>query len=495
MLTPSLILTKLSLPPARPVLVPRRRLVERLNGGIQGKMSLISAPAGYGKTTLAAEWLRETRRAVAWLSLDDADNDPVRFLGYFLKALQGIDEKAGVETQSLFQSPQPPSPEALVAVLLNELNEISTPFVVALDDYQLIQTLSIHQLLNAIVEHQPAQMHLVLITREDPPFALPRLRARGQVTEIRQADLRFSAAECAEFLEKVAGLEISKSDIAALERRTEGWAAGLQLAALSMQGRDDLDRFVQEFTGSNRYVLDYLTQEVFENQSLEMQRFLLKTSILDRFCASLCDTVSESPASQKMLEEMEKANLFIVPLDQSRTWFRFHHLFHDLLHNRLKELGEQDLAPYHRRACAWFEGQGLLAEAIQHALAGADWENAYRLIHSALDGMIKQGEIYTLAGWFTQLPEALILNNAEACLEFGWILLLAGQFEHAGVFLKRRKDLPALIHPIRVNYLMRRLTWRASKETCHAWWLCLSRLCWCCPKRTWMRAASWQSTW
>ena len=380
---------------------------------------------------------------MTWLSLDEADNDPARFLRYFLAALQIIDEQAGKETRALLQAPEPPSQDSLMTTLLNELTAPAMPFIFALDDFQVIQTLSIHKLLNAVVEHQPGQMHLVLITREDPPFPLPRMRARGQITEVRQDDLRFTVQECAEFLENVVGLKISKNDIAALERRTEGWAAGLQLAGiamqspLSMQGRSDTAGFIQAFTGSNHYVLDYLAQEVFEKQPTEIQDFLLKTSILDQLCASLCNAVTERPGSGEVLETLEQANLFINPLDQSRTWYRYHRLFRDLLHNRLRAQGESVLNALHNRASLWYENHDLLPDAIQHALVRMDWERALRLIHKALDGMIKRGEIFTLMSWFSQVPDPLILGNAETCLEYGWVLLLSGQFEHAGVYLSR----------------------------------------------------------
>lgn len=440
-MTTPLINTKIGIPSIRSILVPRRQLIERLNAGIHGKLTLLSAPAGYGKTTLAAEWLGATQRATAWLSLDEGDNDPARFLRYFLTALQVVDKKAGRETRSLLQMLEPPSPDSLVMTLLNELSAISAPFVLALDDYQVIQTLSIHQMLNAIIERQPSQMHLVLITREDPPISLPRLRARGQVTEIRQANLRFTEKECAEFLENVAGLKISKSDIAALEHRTEGWAAGLQLAAIAMQstlslrGREDLPRFVQEFTGSNRYVLDYLVQEVFERQSKVVQDFLLKSSILDQLCASVCEAITEQPESQALIEALEHANLFIMPLDQSRTWYRYHRLFRDLLYNRLRTQDDSALKALHARASSWYEDHDLPSVAIQHALAGTDWGRVLLLLHKASSAMIKQGEIFTLLNWYNQLPDHWILGDAESCLEYGWTLLLAGQFDHAEVYL------------------------------------------------------------
>ncbi len=432
---PSLIHTKFGIPPIWPAIVSRHRLIERLNAGIHRKLSLISAPAGYGKTTLAAEWLRGTQHSTTWLSLDEAENDPSRFLSYFLAALQLIDEQAGKETRSLLHTLEPPSLDSLVATLINELSAIPLSFILVLDDYQVILNLSIHKFINAVVEHQPRQMHLVLITREDPPLPLPRLRARGQVTEIRQADLRFATQECAELLENVAGLKISKSDISAMERRTEGWAAGLQLAALSMQGRDDIPRFVEEFTGSNRYVLDYLTQEVFERQSGVVQNFLLKTSILERLCASLCDAVIVHSGSQEMIEGLERANLFLIPLDQSRTWYRYHRLFRDLLHNRMRAQGVAGLNALHRRASTWYENHDLLPEAIQHALASLDWERTLRLFHSTCGAMINRGEVFTLLNWYSQIPDSMIRGNAETCLEYSWVLLLSGQFDHAGVYI------------------------------------------------------------
>ena len=448
-MAPPLITTKLSLPPTRPVLVPRRQLITRLNAGIRGKLTLISAPAGYGKTTLAADWLREAGRAVTWLSLDEADNDPARFLRYFIAALQAIDPGAGKDTASLLQALEPPSQESLLTILLNDLTAISSPFILVMDDYHVINTLSIHQLASFIVEHQPAQMHLVLLTREDPPLSLPRLRARGQICEIRQADLRFTPHECAEFLEKVMGLKISKSEIAALERRTEGWIAGLQLAALSMQRQDDLGHFVQEFSGSNRYVLDYLAQEVFERQTEEIQDFLLKTSILDRLCASLCDAVAGRSGSQEIIEALEGANLFITPLDHSRTWYRYHRLFRDLLHNRLLAQDGSTLNGLHQRASAWYENHDLIPEAIEHALGGTDWQRALDLIHHVHGVLSKRGEVYTLMGWYSQIPDELILGDARTCLDYAWVLMLSSQFDRAGTYLTHAEgqaggDLPLI---------------------------------------------------
>jgi len=407
---------------------------------MHGKLTLISAPAGFGKTTLAVEWLRTSRNAVTWLSLDEADNDPARFLNYFIAALDVFDEQVCKKTRLLLQEPQPPPQDLLMTTLLNELTAISIPFVIAIDDYHFIQTLSIHQLLHFIVEYQPPQMHLVLLTREDPPLPLPRLRARGQLTEIRQVDLRFTAQESAEFLENVMGLEISKKDHSALEQRMEGWVAGLQLVALSMLGRDNLQLFVQDFTASNRYVLDYLTQEVFERQTRDIQDFLLKTSILDRLCGSLCDAITERSGSQELLANLERANLFILPLDQSRIWYRYHRLFRDMLHSRQGIQDSSTLEALHRRASLWFENHQLLPDAIQHALACADWVRALGLMHTSGEAMLKHGEIFTLLTWYKQIPDDLVQGDAEACLDYSWALMLSGQFERAAFYLSHAEE-------------------------------------------------------
>ena len=430
-----LIQTKFGIPSSRPVLVSRKQLIQRLNAGLDGKITVISAPAGYGKTTAAAEWLRTIERPVTWLSLDEGDNDPARFLTYLIAALQIVDERFGVEVQALLQSYEPPAPNIVMTTLVNEVAAIATPFILVMDDYQAIQTRSIHDSLNFLVAHQPGLMHLVLVSREDPPIPLPRLRASSQVTEIRQEDLRFTAQECAEFLETVMGLQLAKSDIAALGHRTEGWIAGLQMAAISMRGHDNLPRFVEEFAGSNRYVLDYLAQEVFERQPKEVQDFLLKTSILDRLCASLCDAVTESTGSHALLDALEHANLFILPLDQQQTWYRYHHLFRDLLQNRLRAQNESVLNAIHARASSWYEHHGLLSDAIQHTLASGDWERALNLFHSASNLMIQQGEVFTLLNWYRQIPDPVLRCDAKSCLEYGWILLLSGQFDHAGVYI------------------------------------------------------------
>ncbi len=329
--------TKLYIPPPRAKIVLRPRLIERLNEGLapSRKLTLISASAGFGKTTLVSEWVAGCERPVAWLSLDEGDNDPTRFLTYLVAALQTIADKYWSRGVGVLQSPQPPPTESILTALLNEITTIPDHFVLVLDDYHVIDSKPVDQALAFLLEHLPPQMHLVITTREDPPLPLARLRARGQLTELRAADLRFTPAEAAEFLNQVMGLNLSAEDIAALEARTEGWIAGLQLAALSMQGRSDATSFIQAFTGSHRFVLDYLVEEVLQRQPEGIHSFLLKTAILDRLSGSLCDAVTGREDGKGMLETLERGNLFIIPLDDQRQWYRYHPLFAEVLQARL----------------------------------------------------------------------------------------------------------------------------------------------------------------
>ena len=360
--------TKLYIPPPRPKVVLRPRLIERLNEGLHRKLTLISAPAGFGKTTLVSAWVAGCDRPVAWLSLDEGDSDPARFLSYLIAALQTIAANVGEGLLAMLQSPQPPPPETILTALLNEIAAIPEPFVLVLDDYHAVDARAVDEALAFLLEHLPPQMHLVIATREDPQLPLARLRARGQLTELRATDLRFTPSEAAGFLNQVMGLNLSAEDIAALETRTEGWIAGLQLAALSMQGHQDAAGFIQSFTGSHHFVLDYLMEEVLQQQSESVQTFLLRTSILDRLCGPLCDAVLLDPSAsgQETLEYLERANLFIVPLDNERRWYRYHHLFADLLRQRLQQStvspgGDEGrlIDELHRRASIWYEDNGL----------------------------------------------------------------------------------------------------------------------------------------
>ena len=438
-MSPALLTTKLYIPPGRPDHVARPRLTQILDQGWQQhkKLTLVSAAAGYGKTTLVTTWLRSLGAKSAWLSLDEGDNDPIRFIAYLIAALAQIDERVGANTRPMLGSPQPLPPELVLTSLVNEVAVVSDPFILVLDDYHVIQAMPVHRQLEFLVEHQPPQMHLVLITREDPPLPLARLRARSQMVEIRQADLRFSPQECTDFLGRVMGLELSLQDIAALERRTEGWIAGLQLAALSMQGCDDLPGFIQAFSGSSYYVLEYLISEVFAQQPAAVQAFLLNTSILDRLCGSLCDTVTGQEGSDALLDRLEHANLFLIPLDQSRTWYRYHRLFAELLHQRLRTVGTPPEAMLHKLASQWFAAKALLPEAIQHTLAAADWDGAAELISRNAEDMLRNGELVTLLGWIKALPDEGICQRPQLCLDYGWALSLTGQLDAADLYLRR----------------------------------------------------------
>ena len=375
--------TKLYIPPPRSKIVLRSRLIERLNEGLSSgcKLTLISASAGFGKTTLVSEWVAGCQRPVAWLSLDEGDNDPVRFLTYLVAALQtlalseveGIASNIGAGVLAVLQSPQPPAIESILTALLNEIAAIPDHFILVLDDYHVIDSKHVDNVLTFLLEHLPPQIHLVIATREDPHLPLARLRARSQLTELRAADLRFTPSEAAEFLNQVMGLNLSAEDITALETRTEGWIAGLQLAAISMQGHQDAASFIKSFTGSHHFVLDYLIEEVLHRQPVEVQTFLLRTSILDRMCGPLCDSVLGSPSAsgqetvsaQETLEYLEHANLFIVPLDNERRWYRYHHLFAELLRQRLGK--PKEFAEFHLRASQWHEENGDLGAAFHHA--------------------------------------------------------------------------------------------------------------------------------
>jgi LuxR family maltose regulon positive regulatory protein len=450
-----LLQTKLYVPPVRPDLVPRPRLLRRLDVGPSRKLTLVSAPAGFGKTTLVTEWLGGIGHAVAWLSLDEEDNDPARFFTYLVAALQTVDPNIGQAAQAMSQSPQPPPPEALLANLINDIAATPRPCILVLDDYHLIHTLSIHQLLAFLLEHQPPHMHLVIASREDPPLPLSRLRARGQVIEVRQADLRFTGEETCDFLQHAMRLDLSTADAAALHQRTEGWAAGLQLVALSMQGSKDIRQLVASFTGSHRYVLDYLAEEVFQQQSADVQDFLLKTCILDRLTAPLCDAVRfgsvESPSgwddSRHVLLTLEKANLFTVPLDESRQWYRYHRLFADLLRHRLEIESPDGIAQLHQRAYQWYADNGFLGDAIRHALAASDWKRASDLILDVGASLLKRGEVVTLLGWFQALPDEVIFANPQLCLDYSWPLILTEQIEAARSYIAQAERV-ALEHEI-----------------------------------------------
>jgi LuxR family maltose regulon positive regulatory protein len=422
--------TKLYVPPPRPRLVPRVRLNERLDESLNCRLTLVSASAGSGKTTLVSEWVAGVGRPVAWLSLDEADSDPARFLAYVIAALRTIAPGIGEGALALLQTPQPPPLESTVTALLNDIAAIPTGFILVLDDYHMLDAGPVDTAVGFLVEHMPPQMHLVIATREDPALPLARLRARGQLAELRVDDLRFTLAEAGGFLNQVMKLGLSFEAVAAFEARTEGWIAGLQLAAISVQGCEDAAGFIRSFTGSHRFVLDYLVEEVLSQQSEAVQAFLLQTSILDRLCGPLCDAVlSEASASgQETLEYLERANLFLVPLDGERRWYRYHHLFGDLLRARLGQtVASQDVAELHVRASEWCEANGLDIEAFGHAAAANDVERAERLIEGKGMPLQYRGALAPILRWLASLPESVLGARPSLRVTYAAVLFGTGR--------------------------------------------------------------------
>lgn len=441
----TLLRTKLYLPSPRPGLVPRPRLIEQLNGGLHGRLTLICAPAGFGKTTLVSGWLSGSdplrfaaglrERGVAWLSLDKGDDDPQRFLSYLVAALEQADSTLGADAWAMLQSGQPPTFEQVLTSLINDLAMMTDRLLLVLDDYHVITAQAVHDALNFLVAHQPASLHLVITSRADPPLALARMRARGDVNEIRGRDLRFTGDEAAAFLRQTMGLDISETDVALLDRRTEGWIAGLQLAAHSLLHEENRQDFLAAFAGDDRFVADYLIEEVLAIQPAVVQDFLLQTAILDNLTASLCDAVTGQSDSQAILTNLEQANLFIVPLDNRRQWFRYHHLFADLLRERLSE-SSLSVAALHGRASRWYAANGFHALAIEHALDAGDSPSAVRLIGETAPSFFAASELTTLTRWWPRLPVELVVQHPRLAMAYAWAFLATGQPEKAETCLK-----------------------------------------------------------
>jgi LuxR family maltose regulon positive regulatory protein len=423
--------TKLYIPPARSKVVVRLRLIEELNKSLSSgrRLTLISAPAGFGKTTLVSEWVTECGRPVAWLSLDEEDDDLTRFFVYFISALQRIAPTIGEEALGVLQTPQSPPIESILITLLNEITAVMENFILVLDDYHMLDSKAVDDALTFLLEHLPVQMHIVITTREDPNLPIARLRVRSQLTELRAADLRFTPSETAEFLSQAMDLNLSLEEISALETRTEGWIAGLQLAVLSMQGQQDVHGFIQGFAGDHRYIVDYLVEEVLKRQPESTRNFLLQTSILDRLNGSLCDAVTEQMGSKVRLETLQRGNFFIIPLDDKRHWYRYHHLFADVL--RMHLMTEQpDLVPtLHQRASEWYEQNNLTADAIRHALSAEDFERAAELIERAIPILRQSRQESTLLGWLKALPDELFQNHPVLNVNYVGTLMQNGQFD------------------------------------------------------------------
>jgi LuxR family transcriptional regulator, maltose regulon positive regulatory protein len=423
-----LLSTKLHVPRLRTQLVSRPQLTEHLQAGIQGSLTLVSAPAGFGKTTLLAQWRAASRMPVAWLSLETQDNEPVRFFSYLIAALQTLDPRIGLSALGLLQVPQPAALETVLTLLTNDLSA-SQPedCALVLDDYHLITAEPIHRSVTFLVEHLPPCMHLVLATRADPPLPLARLRASGRLCEVRAADLRFAPEEASTFLQSVMRIQLSAQEMALVQERTEGWIAGLQFAALSLRGRTDVTAFLAAFTGSHRFVLDYLSEEVLARQPAAVQTFLLSTSILERLSEPLYDVVTGQEAGQAMLEALERANLFVDALDDERRWYRYHHLFADVLRTRLQQEHPALVPTLHFRASTWYEQHGLVVEAVQHALVDPRGERAAGLLEQHAASLLLGGRVDTVLAWVNLLPDALVRTHPRLCLLHATILMLTQQ--------------------------------------------------------------------
>jgi LuxR family transcriptional regulator, maltose regulon positive regulatory protein len=452
----SVLTTKLFIPAPREQLVLRPQLIERLNNGLHCKLTLIAAPAGFGKTTLVSQWLAGCQRPVAWLSLDLQDNDPKRFLTYFITALQGIEPNFGEDLLSAVGA----SPlEPILTALVNSISAIPNNFILVLDDYHLMDAQAVHQIMVFILEYLPAQMHLVITTREDPNLGLARLRARQQLSELRVSDLRFTQAEVNEFLNQIKELRLSSQEVRVLETRTEGWIAGLQLAVLSMHNHQDIQGFIEAFAGDHRYIVDYLVEEVLQSQPETIRNFLLQTSILERLNASLCNAVTGQVGGQARLEALERGHFFLIALDDTRDWYRYHHLFADVLLIHLKTEQPEQVLRLHQRASFWYEQQGLTTDAIRHALTAKDFERAADLIEQAVPAMRRNRQETVLLSWIQLLPNELLQRRPALGVHLAGALLSTGQLEGVETQLRQaelwleqasepkasNQELPALI--------------------------------------------------
>lgn len=433
-----LLTTKLGAPRSHTNLVVRQRLIDRLNAGWDHTLTLISAPAGFGKTTLVSEWVHHCGRLTAWLCLEPSDNDPTRFWAYLVAALRAIEPTIGEGLLNALQSPQPPPLDSSLVALLNDIAAVPQRFTLVIDDYHHITLPTIHRAMSFLIDHLPDNIHLVITTRSVPPLPLARLRGQGQLNELRAADLTFTHEEVAEFLNQVMELGLSTDAVIGLAARTEGWIAGLQMAAASLRGKDtaDANRFVQSFTGSNRHILDYLVEEVLRHQPEEIQSFLFQTSILDRLTAPLCNALTGRNDGQECLQSLELGNLFIFPLDDCRCWYRYHHLFADSLRQRLRALDSNLENTLHLRASEWLEQNGLIAPAIDHALYGGDDERAGRLLEATAEMIWGRGEQVTLLAWLERLPETTLCAHPTLCVYHALVLFTAGEYEKAEARLR-----------------------------------------------------------
>ena len=450
MVLSALLQTKLTPPPVRTNRVHRPRLTQRFSASLERRLTLVCAPAGYGKSTLLGEWFgSEAGMPIpfGWLSLDEDDNDPVRFLAYLISA---FDNASGIDTGellSLLYSPQPPPPKAVLTALISSLEDSPQQFALVLDDYHRVTAQPVHEAMIYLLDHLPSWICLVVISREDPPFPLARLRGRGQLVEMRADDLRFTPEEAGQFLEQMLGTELSADQIKNLDARTEGWIAGLQLAGLAMKGRENLNGFISAFTGSHRFILDYLSEEVLSRQPENIQSFLLQTSILNRLSGPLCDAVTGRADGQIMLEQIEHGNMFLIPLDDERFWYRYHHLFGDMLRRQLQRTNPGVVIELHRRASMWFEQNGWVLEAVEHAFDAQDGENAARLVQHYSEHLWMRGELPTVMRWMRALPKEAFLLRPKLGLSYAFMLTMTDQYSEAELLVAEiEESLTAVPH-------------------------------------------------
>jgi LuxR family maltose regulon positive regulatory protein len=430
-----MLLTKLHIPPARNNIVHRSELFESLNSGLARKLILISAPAGFGKTTLLSDWIYQYKIPTAWFSIDKGDNDPVVFLSYIVSAIQCLNTDFGESTLGLLNSPNKPSNESISSLLINEILYINQNFLLVLDDFHLIENRVVLELVAYLLEHFPGNIHLVISTRSDPALPVARLRSQHQLVELRSSDLSFSSNDISQLFNKKLKFALTSNDIHTLETKTEGWIAGLQLTALTMQGREDISKCIIDLKGDNRYIMDYLMEEVLKIQTNEIKEFLLQTSILEQLCAPLCNAVLNRNDSQSVLETLEKNNMFVIPLDNERNWYRYHHLFADLLKQRLQQKNQMLIYDTHNKASEWFEQNNMFDFAIQHTFEIKNYEKSIQLLGEIVEGLWEKGQHSAIMKYGDNLPDELILTNPEFCLYYSWTLISAGQIQKAEPFL------------------------------------------------------------
>jgi LuxR family transcriptional regulator, maltose regulon positive regulatory protein len=440
-----MLLTKLHIPPAGNNIVHRSELYEKLNIGLSRKLILISAPAGFGKTTVVSDWIDLNKIPAAWFSIDNGDNDPVEFLSYIISGIQSIDKEFGKNILTLLNSPNKPSNESIASLLINEILKLTQNFLLVLDDFHLIENNDILKLITYFLVHIPENIHIVILTRSDPTIYISKLRSQHQPVELRSSDLSFSANDISILFNKKLKIGLSLDDVYALETKTEGWIAGLQLTALSMKGREDISGFIQDLKGDNRYIMDYLMEEVLKIQTDDIKEFLLQTSILDQMSAPLCNAVLNRNDSQLILETLEKNNMFVIPLDEERTWYRYHHLFAELLKQRLHLREKVTIIQLHNTASEWFNNNSIPLLAIEHAIKTENFEKSIQLLGEKAETMWKNGQHAAIMKYGDLLPDDIIKKNTDFCLYYAWILIIAGQVKKAEPFLVSAEKISKLI--------------------------------------------------